>query len=124
MATQAAQIKFTAAELEKAIEIVYQLLTVSDDTITIKSDLTEIKIPTTALISALEGQVATLESNYLTLENRVSGHDNTIASHDTRIENLENNKLNKTSLATINGQSLSQGGNISIVSPINYVEVE
>lgn len=111
------QIRFTAQELEKAIEVVQSLLSVSGNNVKIKTETVEVTVPTTAVIAAIE-------SNYSTLLARVQGHDTTLSSLNSRIGSLESGKLDKTSLATINNQTLSNGGNITITSPLRYVEVK
>lgn len=135
MAVQTAKINYTAAELEAAIEIIQNLLSVgSDNYVTIKTGSVEVKVPTEDLISSLssswsqaigniESAVGGLETAVGNVETAVGQLESTVGTHTTEINSLKSNKMDNTTFKTINNETITGSGNITVTPGLRY-EVE
>lgn len=122
MAIQTAKINYTAAELEAAIGIIQNLLSVgADNYVTIKTGSVEVKVPTEDLISSLSNTWSQAIGN---VEAAVGRLESTVGTHTTEINSLKSTKMDNTSFKTINGETIVGSGNIEIKNTLRYEEVE
>ena len=121
MAVQTAKINYTAAELEAAIEIIQNLLSVGGDNyVTIKTGSVEVKVPTEDLINSLS---STWSGAIGSVESAIESLESTVNTHTTEINSLKSNKMDNTTFKTINNETITGSGNITVTPGLRY-EVE
>lgn len=126
MAVQTAKIIYTASELENAIALIRSLaLTKGESSVTITVGDVSVNVPTQEVVSALESSLSTLSGDVDTkttaintdltnTKGRVATLETDVATAKSNIQTLQNTSVKSSDLATINGQSLTSGGNIQV----------